>query len=117
MRHPHIDVEDLHWFMGVKFAMVVYMFTAWDWWVATTATGVFFVTYRYVVAKVTGLTCMDVGDLNCFVTNSKAPTNIMSATPLSTCKPEYAKEIFERIVRAHVKARSRIVKVLGDYYY
>ena len=60
---------------------------------------------------------MDIGDLNTFVTNPKAVTNIMTATPLSIAIPEYTKEAFSRIVKAHVKARSRIVKVLGDYYY
>ena len=75
------------------------------------------VSYRHLVAQLYGLHVMPIGDCNTFLTNPRAPTNIMSATPLSVGRPEYAKEAFMRIVRAHIKARSRIVTVLGDMYY
>lgn len=70
-----------------------------------------------MIAQLYDLTVMPIGDHNTFITSEKAPTHIMSATPLSVGRPEYAKEVFMRIVRAHVKARSQIVNVLGDMYY
>ena len=41
----------------------------------------------------------------------------MTCTPVSNANPKYAREVFKRMVTAHVKARSCIVKVLGDMYY
>jgi len=41
----------------------------------------------------------------------------MSATPVSQAEHQYGRELFERVVKAHIKARSCIVKVLGDMYY
>ena len=60
---------------------------------------------------------MSIGDFNTYLTNDKAPTNIMTATPVSEGKPELAAEAFLRIASAHVKARSCIKVVLGDMYY
>ena len=60
---------------------------------------------------------MSIGDFNTYVTNDKAPTNIMTATPVSEGRPELASEAFMRIVKAHIKARSCIKVVLGDMYY
>ena len=114
---PHIDKNDFHWFMGVKFCLVVWLFYTWSWWLATLTTVVFFLTYRLAIAKFCNLQVMDIGDFNTFVSGPKAPANIMSVTPLSIGKPEYAKEAFMRVIKAHTKARSRIVKVLGDMYY
>ena len=42
---------------------------------------------------------------------------MISCTPMSLVKHEYAKEAFGRIVDAHLKARSATVKVFGDMYY
>ena len=70
-----------------------------------------------MIAKINKVHVMDIGDFNTFISGPKAPANIMSITPLSIGKPEYAKEAFMRIIKAHVKARSCIVKVLGDMYY
>ena len=41
----------------------------------------------------------------------------MSATPVSQAEHHLGRELFEKVVKAHIKARSRIVKVLGDMYY
>ena len=60
---------------------------------------------------------MPIMDLNCFYSNDKAITNMVSCTPMSHVKHEYAKEAFGRIVDAHLKARSATVKVFGDMYY
>ena len=60
---------------------------------------------------------MEIGDLNAFISSSKAPANIMSATTLSVGRPEYVRETFMKVVVAHMKARSRIVTILGDKYY
>jgi len=114
---PHIDRKDFHWFMGVKFALTVYLFKNFDFWIALVAAVAFFVGHRYIIAASLGLRVMNVGDFNTFVTNSKAPTHIMTATPVAVGKPELAGQIFGRIVYAHVKARSCIRKVLGDMYY
>jgi len=75
------------------------------------------VGYRHVIASIYNLHVMDVMDLNCFYSNDKAPCNVMSATPVSKGHVHLTKESFSRIVRAHLKARSCIVKVLGDMYY
>jgi len=114
---PSIDTNDFHWFMGVKFALIVYLFYSCAWWLAVLITVVFMMTYRNVIAKINNLHVMDIGDFNTFISNPKAPANIMSVTPLSVGKPEYAKEAFMRVIKAHMKARSCIVKVLGDMYY
>lgn len=114
---PQIESKDFHWFMGVKFLVVYMLFTQLSFWKAFPIAAFLVITFPHVVAKVKGLNVMQVGDFNTFITNAKAPTNIMTATPLSVGKPEYAKEVFMRIVKAHVKARSCIVKVLGDMYY
>ena len=114
---PHIDKNDFHWFMGVKFCLVIWLYYNLSWWLATAITVTFFLTYRNVIAKICGLEVMDIGDFNTFISNPKAPANIMSITPLSIGKPEYAKEAFMRVIKAHVKARSCIVKVAGDMYY
>ena len=114
---PHIDKNDFHWSMGVKFFLVIWLYYNLSWWLATAITVTFFLTYRNVVAKIYGLEVMDIGDFNTFISNPKAPANIMSITPLSIGKPEYAKEAFMRVIKAHVKARSCIVKVAGDMYY
>ena len=114
---PHIDKNDFHWSMGVKFCLVIWLYYNLSWWLATAITVTFFLTYRNVVAKIYGLEVMDIGDFNTFISNPKAPANIMSITPLSIGKPEYAKEAFMRVIKAHVKARSCIVKVAGDMYY
>ena len=114
---PHIDKEDFHWFMGVKFCLIIWLFTAFSWWLAALISLTFFLTYRNIVAKIQNLHVMDIGDYNTFISSPKAPANIMSITPLSVSKPEYAKEAFMRIIKAHPKARSCIVKVLGDIYY
>lgn len=60
---------------------------------------------------------MEIGDLNTFYTSPKALTNVMSVTTVTEADPKIAKEIFSRITKAHMKARSRIVKVLNDMYY
>lgn len=60
---------------------------------------------------------MEIGDLNTFFTSNKALANVMSVTTVSDANPELSKEIFARITKAHMKARSRIVKVLNDMYY
>ena len=114
---PHIDKNDFHWSMGVKFFLVIWLYYNLSWWLATAITITFFLTYRNVIAKIYGLEVMDIGDFNTFISNPKAPANIMSITPLSIGKPEYAKEAFMRVIKAHVKARSCIVKVAGDMYY
>ena len=114
---PQIDKNDFHWFMGVKFAIVVTLFYSCTWWVAALITAIFFLTYRNIIAKFNNLQVMDVGDLNTFISNQKAPANIMSVTILSLSKPEYAKEAFRKVVRNHIKTRSTIVKCLGDMYY
>ena len=114
---PHIDKNDFHWSMGVKFFLVIWLYYNLSWWLATAITVTFFLTYRNVIAKIYGLEVMDIGDFNTFISNPKAPANIMSITPLSIGKPEYAKEAFMRVIKAHVKARSCIVKVAGDMYY
>ena len=114
---PHIDKNDFHWSMGVKFFLFIWLYYNLSWWLATVITVTFFLTYRNVVAKIYGLEVMDIGDFNTFISNPKAPANIMSITPLSIGKPEYAKEAFMRVIKAHVKARSCIVKVAGDMYY
>ena len=51
------------------------------------------------------------------MSNDKAPANIISATTMSEGKPDYAKAAFGRIIDAHLKARSAVVKVYGDMYY
>ena len=114
---PNIDKKDFHWFMGVKFALMVSLFYSCAWWLAALITIIFLLTYRNLIAKINKLHVMDIGDYGTFVTNHKAPANIMSVTPLSIGKPEYAKEAFMRVIKAHVKARTIIVKVLGDMYY
>lgn len=114
---PHIDIKDFHWSMGAKFVIALFIFKSLSWWLALPLFVLLSVVYRHIVAKVTGLKVMAVGDFNTFVTNSKAPTNIMTCTPCHNTKPEYAREAFSRMVKAHVKARSSIVKICGDYYY
>ena len=114
---PQIDKKDFHWFLGVKFAVVVYFFYHFKWWVALPMILAVAISYRHPIAWARGLHVMDIGDCNTFVTNPKAPTNIISLTPVSVGRPDYAVEAFRRIVVAHLKARSCIVKVLGDMYY
>ena len=60
---------------------------------------------------------MPITDLSTFVSNPSAPSNIVSACPVSTTNMDYAREVFGRMVRTHLKARSCIVRVLGDLYY
>ena len=114
---PSIDSKDFHWFMGVKFLLVVALYKTFAIWLASLIAFAFFLTYRHLVAKICNLHVMDIGDFNTFISNPKAPANIMSITPVSVGRPEYAKEAFMRIIKAHPKARSCIVKVLGDMYY
>lgn len=114
---PRIESKDFHWFQGVKLLVAYLLFTHLSFWMAVLIGAVLSMSFPHVVAKAKGLNVMQVGDFNTFITNAKAPTNIMTATPLSAGRPEYAKEVFMRIVKAHVKARSCIVKVLGDMYY
>ena len=114
---PSIDAKDFHWFMGVKFLLTVFIFRQLSLPIAIPVFLVSMTVYRYVLAKLLGLTVMGVGDFNTFVTNEKAPTNIMTCTPVSNANPAYAREVFMRMVKAHVKARSYIVKVLGEFYY
>ena len=114
----YIDKDDFHWFMGVKFCLAVLCFKMLSTWVAIGIIIVFSVYYRSVVAWVLGLQAMEIGDMTTFYTGPKAPTNIMSMTTLSACDTdEHAKELMLRMLKAHPKARSRIVKVLNDMYY
>ena len=103
--------------MGVKFVAVVFLFYNCSWWHAALMTIFFFVSYRPVIAVLYGLHVMPMGDLGTFVSNAQAPTNIMSMTPVLNAKHDHAREVFARLVRTHMKARSRIVCVLGDLYY
>jgi len=103
--------------MGVKFAITLIIFKSLSVWYALPLLFVMQVGYRQIVARMLGLRVMAVGDFNTFVTNNKAPTNIMTSTPCTKTNPVYAREIFSRMVKAHVKARSSIVKICGDYYY
>ena len=112
-----IDSKDFHWFMGVKFGLAVFLFTTFSFWIALTLSITLLVVYRYVIAMILNIHVMESGDLNTFITNSKAPANVISSCPLSIAKPEYAREVFSRLVKSHIKGRSRIVKVLGDMYY
>ena len=95
---PHIDKNDFHWFLGVKIAVSVYIFCTFRWWLAPLMILAVSWVYRIPIAKAKGLHVMEIGDCNTFITNSKAPTNIMSMTPVSEAKPEYAREAFKRIV-------------------
>jgi len=112
-----IDKKDFHWFMGVKFAAVVFLFYNCSWWQAALIAIIFFLSYRPVIAVLYGLHVMPLGDWGTFITNAQAPTNIMSMTPVFNANHEYAKEVFARLAKTHMKARSRIVRVLGDLYY
>ena len=115
---PQIDPEDLHWFMGVKFAIVVAIFSySPSWLLGFAIVAILAAFYRNVIAAMLGLHVMDVMDLNCFYSGDKARCNVMSATPVSVGHVHLTKESFSRIVYAHIKARSQIVKVLGDMYY
>ncbi len=114
---PSFDRKDFHWFMGVKFALSLYVFKQFNFLTALAIFVTFFVCYRHVIAKLLGLQVMSIGDFNTYVTSDKAPTNIMTATPVSEGRPELASEAFMRIVKAHIKARSCIRVVLGDMYY
>ena len=114
---PHIDSKDFHWFMGVKFALTLYLFKTCSFAVAFGAYVGFFLVYRYLIAALLGLKVMTMGDYGTFCTNDKAHTNIMTGLPVSEANPEYARELFMRMVKAHIKARSCIVSVLGDLYY
>ena len=114
---PHIDKNDFHWFMGVKLLLMVLSFKMFSIWIAIGLIIVFAVFYREVIAKIKGIHAMEIGDLNTFYTSPKALTNVMSVTTVTEADPNIAKEIFSRITKAHMKARSRIVKVLNDMYY
>ena len=84
---------------------------------AILATLVITVCYRYVIAAVLGLKVMATMDLNTFITSSKAPLNCVNLTPLSQSRSDLAYEVFGRLAKRHLKMRSKIVKVFGDYYY
>jgi len=88
---PHLDMKDFHWFMGVKFAVTALLFKTLAFWQASIVFILVTLTYRHVVARVLGIKIMPVGDFNTFVTNSKAPTNIMTFTPVSNANYDYAK--------------------------
>lgn len=113
----NIDKKDFHWFMGVKFLFCVALYQSLVWWKTALIAAIFFFSYRHIVAKVKGITVMPITDLSTFVTNPNAPTNIVSACPISTTNMTYAREVFGRMVKTHLKARSCIVRVLGDLYY
>jgi len=104
--------------MGVKLLISVAIYQASpSWWVGLIGCLVFFMGYRYIIASICGYNVMDVMDLNCFSTNDKAPCNVMSATPVSKGRTDLTKECFTKLPTSHLKGRSRIVKVLGDFYY
>lgn len=113
----NVDKKDFHWFMGVKFLFCVALYQSLAWWLTAIIAAFFFVSYRHIVAKANGLTVMPLTDLSTFVTNPNAPTNIVSACPISKTNMNYARETFGRMVKTHLKARSCIVRVLGDFYY
>ena len=64
------DKKDFHWFMGVKFVAVVFLFYNCSWWHAALITIFFFVSYRPVIAVLYGLHVMPMGDLGTFVSNA-----------------------------------------------
>mmetsp|Transcript_842 Transcript_842/g.1276 ORF Transcript_842/g.1276 Transcript_842/m.1276 type:complete len:139 (-) Transcript_842:1136-1552(-) len=114
---PHIDIKDFHWFMGVKFAIALVLFRTLQWYLALPLMLTILIALRHLIARILGYQVMGVGDFNTFVTNQKAPANIMTCTIVENPNPVYAREVFSRMTTAHVKARSCIVKVLGDMYY
>lgn len=86
-------------------------------WVAILIISIFFVGYYYIVAFALGLHVMPIMDFNTFMTNTKAPVNIVTSTPVTNASYKRGIEVFSVMAKAHIKARSRIVKVLGDMYY
>ena len=86
-------------------------------WQAVLIVSTVFVGYYYVVAFALGLQVMSIMDFNTFVTNSKAPTNIMTSTPVTNASYQRGIKVFSVMAKAHIKCRSSIVKVLGDMYY
>ena len=84
---------------------------------ATLAALAITICYRYVIAAFFRIKVMSVMDMNTFITNDKAPLNCVNLTPVSSHSNEITYEVFGRLVKAHLKMRSKIVKVFGDYYY
>jgi hypothetical protein len=74
-------------------------------------------SYRFVIGFFCGVSPLPIMDINTFYTNDKALTNVMSGTPLSINATHVSRECFTRLVKAHLKMRSRIVRIFGDAYY
>ena len=113
----YLDIQDFNVFMWLKLYVAVLLFTYMKPLNAFIVLAIIATTYRYVVAQIYGLHVVPIMDLNCFYSNDKAIPNIISCTPMSEGKPEYAREAFMRIVDAHLKARCETVNVFGDIYY
>ena len=113
----YLDIQDFNVFMWLKLYVAVLLFTYMKPLNAFIVLAIIATTYRYAVAQIYGLHVVPIMDLNCFYSNDKAIPNIISCTPMSEGKPEYAREAFMRIVDAHLKARCETVNVFGDIYY
>ena len=113
----HLDKEDFNVYMFLKLGLAIQLFLILPRIPALLVLILIASTYRSVVASICGLQVMPIMDLNCFYSNDKAVTNMISCTPMTIARPEYAREAFGRIVDAHLKARSSTVKVFGDMYY
>ena len=113
----YLDGRDFNFGMIVKFYVTVLLFHFLKPLTAFIILAIIASTYRHVVAYYYDLHVMPIMDLNCFYSNDKAIPNIMSCTPMSEGKPEYAREAFMRIVKAHLKARAVTVNLFGDLYY
>ena len=113
----HLDKEDFNVFMFAKFGIVLLIFQALPLLYAMITLILLAITYQHVIAAIFGLHVMPSMDLSCFYSNDKAVVNIISITPLTRGEPAYSREAFGRIMDAHLKARTGIVKVCGDMYY
>jgi len=56
-------------------------------------------------------------DLLTLYVDEKAPANIMTVSTFNINTSHLVDKYFERLVTNHVKMRSVIVRVAGDYYY
>ena len=113
----HLDKNDFNVYMFSKFGIVLAIILLFPLKFAVLTLMIVAATYQHVVAHVYELHVMPSMDRNCFMSNDKAVANIISATTMSEGKPEYAREAFGRLIDAHMKARSEVVRVFGDMYY
>jgi hypothetical protein len=103
----------------LKSSVIVGIFATFDSWkLALVIATTLILTYKYIIAAISGVSVMPVMDMVCFLAKDQSPLNIMSCI-MMTDKTDLQglRAIYSKVIRNHPKMHSYVHSILGDYYY